>query len=384
MMYNCIMEKDYSIAIGMMSGTSLDGIDACLVKIYNDMNFEILDSYSMDYPKDVREKLFLLANNNGNVKDVCLMDFIVGKLFAKCALGLIDKSGLKKDEIDFIASHGQTICHIPQEQNVGEITSKSTLQIGNVSVISALTGITTVGDFRSKDIAVGGEGAPLVPFADEIIFKKDIPRAIQNIGGIGNVTVLSQDCDTFAFDTGPGNMLIDYFSKKLFDVSFDKDGEFASQGRVDEQWLQCLLREPYYDKIPPKSTGRELFNNDYAEKIFLNAPKQKCDVIATVTMLTARTISEAYQKFVLPKTPIKEIVLGGGGAYNKTLIKYLNECFSQQISIKTHSDFGIDDKVKESLAFALLGFCTINKKFNNVPTCTGAKKRVIMGIVSYS
>ena len=378
------MKNNCKIAIGMMSGTSLDGIDACLVRLDDDFNFEFLKTHSLDYPNEVREKLLSLANNEGSVKDVCNMDFVAGKLFAQCALELIQKSGISEKEIDFIASHGQTIYHIPQIIDTAGIKTRSTLQIGNISVISELTGITTIGDFRSKDIAAGGQGAPLVPFADELIFKKDTPRAIQNIGGIGNVTVLSNSCDTFAFDTGPGNMLIDYFVQKLFDMPFDKGGEIALQGSVDEKWLKMLLKEPYYAQKPPKSTGRELFDKNYAKRIFEKAPENKFDVIATITALTAKTIYNAYRDFVFPKTEIKEIVLGGGGAYNKALIKFLNTYFDNNIAIKTHSDFGINDKYKEALAFAMLGFCTLYHNTNNLPTCTGAKKRVIMGIVSYS
>ena len=375
------MKTKYKTAIGMMSGTSMDGIDACLVNIDNDFNFKFIQTHSLAYPEEIREKLLNLANNNGSVKDVCNMDFVVGNLFAKCANELIKKSGYSKDKIDYIASHGQTIYHIPELIQTGNIKTRSSLQIGNVSVISELTGITTVGDFRSKDIAAQGQGAPLVPFADELLFKKNTPRAIQNIGGIGNVTVLSPQCETFAFDTGPGNMLIDYFVQKLFDKPYDKNGEIALQGKINKDWLDILLKEPYYSVHPPKSTGRELFNNDYAKKVFKSAPKNKYDVISTITALTAKTIQNAYENFVFPKTDIKEIVLGGGGAYNNALIKYLNENLPG-IKIKTHKDFGIDDKFKEALAFAILGFCTLEHKENNIPTCTGAKKRVIMGIVA--
>ena len=376
------MKKNYKIAIGMMSGTSLDGIDACIVKIFNDFSFEFLDSHSLDYPDEVKQKLLMLANNNGTTKDVCNLDFVVGRLFAQCANELIEKSSISKKDIDYIASHGQTIFHIPDEIVTGGIKTRSTLQIGNISVISELTEVTTVGDFRSKDIAAGGQGAPLVPFADELIFKKDVSRAIQNIGGIGNVTVLSKDCETFAFDTGPGNMLIDYFAQKFFDVPFDKNGNIASEGKVDESWLSFLMEDPYYSIVPPKSTGRELFNNDYAENILKTAPENKFDILATITALTAKTIETSYRKFVFPKTNINEIVVGGGGAYNLEILKYL-KMYLPELVVKTHKDFNINDKFKEAIAFAILGFCTLNKIPNNLMGCTGAEKRVIMGIVSY-
>lgn len=378
------MKKNYLTAIGLMSGTSIDGIDAALVKIYDDLSFEFLGGYSLAYPSEVRTKILDIANNNADTKDICFMDFVIGQLFAKCVNEFISNSKLKKDDIDIIATHGQTVFHQPEIMEIGGVKTGSTLQLGNISVISELTGITTIGDFRSKDIAQGGQGAPLVPFADELIFKKDIPRAIQNIGGIGNVTVLSKDCDTFAFDTGVGNMLIDYFCQKLFDIPFDKNGEIAQKGVIDENWLNYLLNEPYYKKIPPKSTGRELFNNVYAEKILEKAPQKNEDIIATVTALTAKTIADAYNNFVFPKTSIKEVVLGGGGAYNQQIIRLLRQYLSKGIVIKTHKDFGINDKFKEAIAFALLGYCTIKHKYNNLPKCTGAKKSVVMGLVSYS
>lgn len=369
-------------AIGLMSGTSMDGIDAALVNIDDDFNFEFITGHSLDYPKEVKIKLLEIANNKGNTSDICFMDFVVGKLFAQCANELIAKSGLKAKDIDYIASHGQTVFHIPQVKDIGGIKTGSTLQIGNISVISELTGITTIGDFRSKDIAQGGQGAPLVPFADELIFKKDKNRAIQNIGGIGNVTVLSKDCETFAFDTGPGNMLIDAFCKKLFHLPFDKDGEIAAQGEINETWLNELLNENYYRLTPPKSTGRELFNDDYIRAISQTAPKDKYDTIATLTALTAKTIANSYKDFVLPKTNLDEIVIGGGGAFNKTMLKLIENYTG--IDVKTHNDFGIDDKFKEAIAFAMLGFCTLNNTPNNLPSCTGAKKSVIMGVVSHT
>ncbi len=374
--------KNYKTVISLMSGTSLDGIDACLVRIYDDLSFKILEDFSFEYPPDIRKKLLKMANNKGNIKDICFMNFVLGELSAKVVNMLIEKSGLKSNDIDFISSHGQTVFHIPCNKTISDITTKSTLQIGDISVISQKTGIMTVGDFRPKDIAAGGQGAPLVPFADKIIFGTAKNRLIQNIGGISNVTVLSDKCDIFAFDNGPGNMLIDYFSKKLFYRPYDKDGKYAAKGNIDEIWLNKLLTEPFYSLKPPKTTGRELFNDNYAENIYLSAPDNKYDVLATITALTARVISDSYKKFVFPKTEIDEIVLGGGGAYNKTLIMFLKKYLPQMI-IKTHEDFGIPSKLKEAVAFAYLGYFTINRQYNNIPSCTGAAQPVIMGKISY-
>ena len=365
-----------------MSGTSIDSIDACLIRIYNDLSYKILDSYSLDYPESVREKLLNLANNKGDIKDVCFMNFVTGELFAKTANELIKKSGIKKEDVNFISSHGQTICHIPEIQTIDNISTRSTLQIGDISVISHKTGIMTIGDYRPKDMAANGQGAPLVPFADKILFRDSKNRLIQNIGGISNVTVISKDCNTFAFDNGPGNMLIDYFVNKLFSLPYDKNGDIAGKGNIDSKWLEDLLKEPYYLKNPPKTTGRELFNGSYAENIYLKAPKNKYNVISTITYLSAKVISDSYKKFIFPKTSIDEVVIGGGGAFNKTLIKYLSELLPD-IKIKTHSDFNIPDKLKECIAFAYLGYFTFNKKVNNLPECTGADTEVIMGKISY-
>lgn len=376
------MKKNYKTAIGMMSGTSMDGIDACLLKIFDDFKFEILTNHTLNYAQEIREKLLNLANNKGSTHDICYMDFVVGRLFAKCANELIKKSGLKTKDVDYIATHGQTVFHMPKPETISGVSTGATLQIGNISVIAENTGVTTVGNFRTRDIAAGGQGAPLVPFADEIMFGRKIPRCIQNIGGIANVTVLSPECETFAFDTGPGNMLIDYCMKKYFDLPYDKGGRIACSGIIDEDWLQILLDEPYYLHIPPKTTGRELFNDLYAEKILQNAPLDRKDIIATVTALSARTIFEAYKNFVFPKTQIREIVLGGGGAYNRFLTGLLKKYFGN-IPVKTHADFNINDKLKEAIAFALLGYCTFERIPNNVPSCTGAEKKVIMGEIAY-
>ena len=365
-----------------MSGTSVDSIDACLLKIFDDLSFEIIDSYSLDYPVEIKKKILSLANNIGNTKDVCFMNFVIGDLFAKSVNALLKKTGINHSNIDFISSHGQTLYHIPFEQKISDVSTTSTLQIGDISVISHKTGIMTVGDFRTKDMAAGGQGAPLVPFADKILFGLDKNRLIQNIGGISNVTVLSKNCKIFAFDNGPGNMLIDYFMRKLYDLPFDKDGEVALKGKIDENWLKELLSEKYYSLKPPKTTGRELFNNEYAEKIYKSAPKKKEDIIATLTALTAKVITDSYINFVLPKTNIDEVVIGGGGAYNKTLLLNMKN-YIPDLIIKTHEDFGIPNKLKEAVAFAYLGYFTLQKQPNNVPSCTGADTNVVMGKISY-
>ena len=374
--------KEYKTIISIMSGTSLDAIDACIIKIFDDSSFEVVDSYSLEYPDNIRDKLLNLSNNKGTVSDICFMNFVVGNLFAETANKLIKKANLSKDNIDFISTHGQTIWHMPEQNEIDGIKTGSTLQIGDISVISQKTGIMTIGDYRPKDIAAEGQGAPLVPFADKILFGTDKNRIIQNIGGISNSTVLSNQCDIFAFDNGPGNMLIDYCMQKFFNKSYDKNGETALKGKTNKNWLKKLFALPYYKIIPPKSTGRELFNNNYMEEMLKYAPADKYDIIATITDLTALTISNSYEKFILPKTSIDEIVLGGGGAYNNAIKTYLKN-YLPNIPVKTHEDYNIPNKLKECIAFAYLGYFTLIKKPNNIPSCTGADMPVIMGKISY-
>lgn len=374
--------KNYKTIISLMSGTSIDSVDALLVKIFDDLSFEIIDDYSLDYPSRVRDMLFKAVNNECSVSEVCSLNFFVGEFFADAVNKLLDKSGMKKEQVDFISSHGQTVFHIPDKIDFCGFKISSTLQIGDISVISHLTGIKTVGDFRTKDMAAGGQGAPLVPFADEILFGKDKNRLIQNIGGISNVTVLLKDKETFAFDNGVGNILSDYFSLKLFNEPYDRGGVFALQGKVDERWLEFLLSEPYYKKLPPKTTGRELFSGEYALKIFESAPENKFDVMATIAELTACVIYNSYCDFIFPENKIDEVVLGGGGAFNRAITTSLQHKLGN-IPLKTHADFHIPDKFKECLAFAYLGYFTFLNKPNNLPSCTGALMPVVMGKISY-
>lgn len=370
--------------IGLMSGTSVDGIDACLAKISEDFSFEIIETLAWDYPETIKQNIFRIFENKTSVEEICWMNFVIGECFAQTALEVIKKAGLSPKDVDLIGSHGQTVYHKPHDEYINGFNKKSTLQIGEGAVIAERTGITTISDFRPADIAAGGQGAPLVCFADEIIFKSPtLSRAIQNIGGISNVTVVSPETDTFAFDIGPGNVMIDYCARKFFNQEYDKDGKLAAQGKIDENWLDYLLQEKYYELPPPKTTGRELFSPEYTEKTLLKSPQNPYDIMATITALTAKTIYNAYEKFVLSKTTIDEIILGGGGAYNPELVKMLEKYFGSSIKILSHKDFGIPDKFKEALAFAFLAYATFNKMPNNIPSCTGAKYGKILGKISF-
>ena len=362
--------------IGLMSGTSCDSIDAGLCIVTPDLKCKLVHGINYKYPEHIRAKIFQLFRGEAGIKDICQMNFAIGKCFADACNILIEEFG----KPDFISSHGQTIYHFPKNEKLDGINLKSTLQIGESSVIAQETGCLTISNFREADIAAGGEGAPLVCFADEKWFKptgKNI--AVQNIGGISNVTMISHSHPTFGFDTGLGNIMIDYCVNKFFNKPYDEDGEIAKSGIVCDSWLDCLLQDDYYYKNPPKTTGREYFNIQYIENALKFAPSEPKDIIATVTALTAKTIVQAYERFILPELDIEEVVIGGGGAYNPTLMKNLRTYLPDEIKLKTHEDYGISNNFKEVMAFALLGYCTYYGIPNNLPECTGAKKRVVMG-----
>lgn len=373
-------ELEVKKVIALMSGTSCDSIDAGLCEVYPDMTVKLIQGINYKYPEHIRAKIFQLFRGEASVKDICQMNFAIGKCFAEACKVLISEFG----KPDFISSHGQTIYHYPFDKKIDGINLKSTLQIGESSVIAQETNCLTISNFREADMAQGGQGAPLVCFADEKWFKnKGKNFAIQNIGGISNVTVVSKDFDTFGFDTGLGNIMIDYCMNKYFSLPYDKDGEIAKEGTISDSWLACLLQDEYYFMDPPKSTGREYFSPKYIENTLKFAPQNPKDIIATVTALTAKTIADSYERFIYPNVGIHEAVICGGGAYNKTLMKYLRTYLPSYIDLKTCEDYGISNNFKEVMAFALLGYCTYYGITNNLPCCTGAKKRVVMGKLTY-
>ena len=366
--------------ISLMSGTSCDSIDAGLCEVYPDKSVKLIQGINFKYPEHIQAKIFQIFRGETLVKDICQMNFVIGKCFADAANVLISEFG----KPDFISSHGQTIYHYPFDEKIDDISLKSTLQIGESSVIAKETGCMVISNFRESDIAHGGQGAPLVCYADEMWWNKYNKNfAIQNIGGISNVTVVSKDCDTFGFDTGLGNIMIDYCTNKYFGIPYDKDGEIAESGVISDSWLDCLLQDEYYFLEPPKTTGREYFSTQYIENVLKFAPEDERDIIATVTALSAKTIAQSYERFIYPKLSLDEAVICGGGAYNKTLMRMLRTYLPAHINLKTCEDYGISNNFKEVMAFALLGYCTYYGIPNNLPCCTGANKRVVMGKVSY-
>lgn len=380
-----IVGKDKRKVIGLMSGTSADGVDAALVEIEGfglSTRFKLVEFLTYPFPADIQKRIYkMFVPSSCSVEDACEMNFVLGRHFAKAALAVIKQAGIKTSEVDLIGSHGQTVCHLPQK------FIPSTLQIGEPSVIAHDTNIITVGDFRVADVAAGGQGAPLVPYVDFLLLRdKKISRAIQNIGGIGNVTVLPADgnvSDILAFDTGPGNMVIDEVMKIISDdqKNYDHNGEIASSGVPDRRLLKKLLSHPFIEAMPPKTTGREEFGIHFASKVVDEAIQMGIsneDLLATVTAYTAESIYRNYELFILPKYDISEILIGGGGLRNLTLMSFLSDKFNP-IAVRSVEDFGLVSDAKEAIAFAILANETIHGNTGNVPGATGAKRRVILG-----
>lgn len=379
--------------IGLMSGTSADGIDAALVKIKmqqkGKLHASLMQFLVARIPHQLKRDLFcLFEDQKGSLSLVCQLNFQLGQIFAHAVKRLLKKAGVTPDHIDAIGSHGQTVYHIPHFMAMRRNMIPSTLQIGDSSVIALETGITTVADFRVADMAVGGEGAPLIPFADfHLLSSQHRTRIVQNIGGIANCTILPADSSiesVSAFDTGPGNMIIDGVIRSVTDnrLLYDKNGSFARHGKVYQPLLRRLLAHPYFDLSPPKTTGRELFGEHYVRNFLKMAHRAHLsvgDMVATATALTAESIIQAYTSYVFPEHTVDEIILGGGGAYNKTLFAMLRERLPSRIRLLQHEDVGINAKAKEAIGFALLAYACLNNIPANLPSATGAQRPVILG-----
>lgn len=379
-----ICNKNRNVA-GLLSGTSIDGIDAVLVKVTDSgvkTKLKIIDFFTVKIPSHI--KFSILKNSDSKtakLDEICRLNVIIGNLFAETVKKLQLRN--KNVRIDLIGSHGQTIHHLPLKNNFLSQNVKSTLQIGDPSVIANLTGITTVGDFRIADCAVGGDGAPLVPFLDYILFRSSkYNRALINIGGISNITVLPKSTkknEIIAFDIGPGNMLIDSLMQKLYGKPYDRNGKVAQKGILNEKLFSFLLTDKYYRTKPPKSTGREHYGIEFINnimKIARNIPKQ--DIIRTASEFTAYSIWFNYLKFIKPKVIIDELILSGGGANNPALMKYLKDRM-KGVRIKKINSFGINADSKEAVLFALLANECISGNTANMKLVTGSKKDVILG-----
>jgi len=371
-----------------MSGTSADGIDAAVVEIPEGERPRLLAHFFLAYPAEVRDLVLSVCRaGKAGVDVVSNVNFVLGELFAEAALGAIKQAGITAREVDAIGSHGQTVWHQPEDAEIAGRKVRSTLQIGEAAVIAERTGVPVISNFRAADMAAGGQGAPLAAFADFVLFRHEaFSRTVQNIGGIANVTFLKAGCrmeDVVAFDTGPGNMLIDGAVRRFTGAtkSYDCDGQLAAAGTVSARLLDRLMRHPFLSAAPPKSTGREAFGEQFLEEI-LGWPEARkledCDVIATLTAFTAASIEDAYRRF-LPSLP-DQVILGGGGSRNVTLRRMLEKKLSP-ISVLVHEDFGIPSTAKEAMAFAILAAETLRGRPSNVPSATGARHRVVLGSI---
>lgn len=411
------------MVIGLMSGTSADGIDAALVEIDPVLLFNLgqdererggekgqttpagdrrrglrLLAYREEpYPDTIRQAILRLCSpETARVDEICRWNFALGEAFAAAALRLLAEQGIPPEAVDLIASHGQTIYHIPQPEQVGPFQTRSTLQIGEPAVIAERTGITTVANFRVRDIAAGGQGAPLIAYFDALLyFDRGRVLVLQNVGGIGNATCLPGPLGRnaiFAFDTGPGNMVIDAVVAACSGgrLRFDRDGEWAAQGAADRDLVQELLQDPYFLQPPPKTTGREYFGPEYVRRFLARAAARglsPADTVATATLLTAASMADQYRRWILPRTGgrLDRVLVTGGGSYNRTLMRMFRQELAAVLSHAVELEAPAEDEwpagAKEAIGFAVLGAATLLGLANNLPAATGATHPAVLGAV---
>ncbi|MGI9077500.1 MAG: anhydro-N-acetylmuramic acid kinase [Gemmatimonadaceae bacterium] len=366
--------------VGLMSGTSLDGVSAAAARFktaaHGAVTVELLGFLSLPYTPAQRERL-LAAMRSGNAREYCRLNFDLGGWLAEAALELMRASGLSRTDVAAIATHGQTLWHEP---------GHSTWQLGESAVIAERAGVPVVGDFRVRDVAAGGQGAPLVPMADAMLFSHATRgRALQNIGGIGNVTIVPAGgaLDGIrAFDTGPGVAVIDGVTRALVPgAPYDIDGRLAHSGSAIEPVVQQMLEDPFFAEEPPKSTGRELFSPEYIARFIESCRRAspeatEADIVATAVSLTARSVGDAYRRWV--PSEVEEAVLSGGGARNPALVDAITAAIAPR-RVALFDDLFFDGEAKEAVAFALLGYLYITKRFGNVPSATGARGARMLG-----
>lgn len=425
------MASNAKLVLGLMSGTSADGIDVALARISGappHLNAKLLGHTSFPFPPSLRKEILRVAEQQPiSAGELSQLNFRLGHIYADAVLATCKKFKVASGRINLIGNHGQTIFHQGKPVSYFGRPTSSTLQIGEGSVIAARTGITTVSDFRPADMALGGQGAPLVPFADYVLYRHPkLGRVSLNIGGIANVTVIpagARPDQVFAFDTGPGNMLIDalvqYFTRGR--QRFDENARLAKSGEINRALIRELLRDPYLKQLPPKSTGREYYGRAYLQKLLALGRSNKIkpnDLTATATMFTPASIMDALHRFVLPKHKINEIIVSGGGAQNPLIFGGLSvlamsgakprdvysaasprklfmeisgrpepkQSLSENasISVVPSSRFGVPEDAKEAFAFALLAYETFHQRPANVPSATGARGPAILGKISYA
>jgi anhydro-N-acetylmuramic acid kinase len=393
------------IVAGVMSGTSADGINVALIRVMSPrtmwmratrraagsagLAFKFLAQAEYPYPKPVRQAVLEAMNaTRAGVANLASLNFLLAELYAEAVLATQRRFRLKAE---LIGCHGQTLYHQGEPTNFLGRKLAVTWQTGEGAVIAARVGIPVVSDFRPADMAAGGKGAPLVPFLDYLLYRdQQVGRIVQNIGGIANLTAIAAGASpkqVTAFDTGPGNMVIDGVTDRLFGQPYDRDGRIAASGGVLEPVVAEVLRLPFFRRKPPKTAGREEFGREFAQRFGKRCGgASKADVVATATALTARSIADALRRFVLPRRgSFREFVVSGGGANNPTLLAMLaNELRPLHLTIRASDEFGLPSQAKEAAAFALMAYETWNRRPSNIPSATGAKRPVILGKLSYA
>ena len=361
------------LAVGLMSGTSGDGISAALARFHG-RRVRVLADRTRPYPR--RLESCLRRAETLSVRELSALHMELGEHFARAVLALLRQARVAPSRVAVIGSHGHTVYHGPRDR------VPSTLQIGAAAVIAQRTGRPVVADFRPRDLAAGGEGAPLVPYFDEVFFGGGPVRALQNIGGIANVTVVGAGIPTRAFDTGPGNGLMDLLARRISRgrLRYDAFGHLALRGRIDHRAVERLWRHPYFRQAPPKSTGRELFNEAFLRQVFgarlARAPE---DALATVTYFTAYSIAESYRRFIPHR--LREVIVSGGGVHNRTLLQHLRTLLAP-VPVRSIARYGIPPQAKEPVAFAFLALRALQGRCNHLPAATGARTACVLGAVT--
>ena len=391
------------IVAGVMSGTSADGVNVALVRVEPSQaarkagqrqdqpwpKFSFLSHAEYPYAKEVRD--FVLKSMNAaqaSVAELARLNFVLGEIYAEAVLATQKRFRLK---VELVGCHGQTLYHQGEAAAFLGRKVAVTWQTGEGAVIAARVGVPVVSDFRPADMAAGGKGAPLVPFLDYLLYRDpQVGRVVQNIGGIANMTAIPARAaveQVIAFDSGPGNMVIDAVMERFFDQDYDRDGQVAASGTVREDVVADLLRAPFFARRPPKTAGREEFGQGFVRHFLWRCGRaDKADVVATATALTARSIAEALRRFVLKRgSGYREFVVSGGGAKNPTLLAMLaNGLGSMGLEIRLSDEFGLPAEAKEAVAFAVLAYQTWNRRPSNVPSATGARGPAILGKISYA
>ena len=387
------------IVAGVMSGTSADGINVALVRFANVKRarssktsaprFTLLAHEEFPFPARVRRLILETMNAElARVADLARLNFLLGELYAEAVAKTASKHRVK---LDLVGCHGQTLYHQGTPTPFLGRKLAVTWQTGEAAIIASRLGVPVVSDFRPADMAAGGKGAPLVPFLDYLLYRgQHVGRIAQNIGGIANLTAIPARAaprQIIAFDTGPGNMVIDAVVEQIFGKSYDRDGKIAATGNARSDLIEQLLKAPFFRQRPPRTAGREEFGHEYVGQflqVCRNAPNP--DIVATATALTARSIADAIQRFVLRKqSNYREMIVSGGGAKNRTLMAMLRrELEPLQIQLRFSDDFGIPAEAKEAVAFALLAHETWQRRPSNIPAATGAKRPAILGKISYA